>query len=168
MGRIHQQQSVMASSTPPASLLTLLIVLTPGVRSSFVTERNPRLFYVSSATFTSLATTQCYIPELGVCNCGPNAAGVVACNNARPTACPTCVGKRRRRALPDDVDQVDQVDLVDQVDQVDDVGEYEDNFQRDVERNSMKREGKFLLYWVTTTSTFTWYTSTSTVASIEC
>ena len=34
--------------------------------------------------------------------------------------------------------------------------------------NSMKREAKALLYWVTTTSTFTWYTSTSTIATVEC
>ena len=38
----------------------------------------------------------------------------------------------------------------------------------DMEENSMRREAKALLYWVTTTSTFTWYTSTSTIATIEC
>ena len=38
----------------------------------------------------------------------------------------------------------------------------------DMEDNSMKREARALLYWVTTTSTFTWYTSTSTIATIEC
>ena len=89
-------------------------------RTSFVTERNPRLFYVSSATSTSLATTQCYIPNTDVCNCV--AAGCDGNNN--PTGCPTCAftpGKRRRRALPDDVDLVDQVD---------DATDYKDSFQR--------------------------------------
>ena len=85
-----------------------------------MTERNPRLFYVSSATSTSLATTQCYIPNTDICNCDSG-----GCNgNQNPTACPTCAfqtGKRRRRALPDDVDLVDQVG---------DVAEYEDSFQR--------------------------------------
>ena len=85
-------------------------------RSSFVTERNPRLFYVSSATSTSLATTQCFIADDASCR------GGVAGN---PTACPACAfvqdKKRRRRALPDDVDLVDQVDHV----AVD-----EDSFQR--------------------------------------
>ena len=138
-----------------------------------MTERNPRLFYVSSATSTSLATTQCYIANTDVCNCDST-----GCNaNRINTACPTCAfqeGKRRRRALPDDVDQVD-------------MPKYEDSFQRweifqttenlmilflspieDMEENSMRREAKALLYWVTTTSTFTWYTSTSTIATIEC
>merc|ERR1719220_1954211 len=103
-------------ATPPATLLiVLLFAPTPGVRTSFVTERNPRLFYVSSATSTSLATTQCYIPNTDVCNCD-TAAGAAApdCDgNNNPTGCPTCAftpGKRRRRALPDDVDLVDQVD----------------------------------------------------------
>ena len=74
-------------------------------RSSFVTERNPRLFYVSSATSTSLATTQCYIAA---------ADGLPACAFVQDK-------KRRRRALPDDVDLVDQVDHV---------AGYEDSFQR--------------------------------------
>ena len=30
------------------------------------------------------------------------------------------------------------------------------------------RDGKFLLYWMTTTSTSTTYTSTTTVSSLEC
>ena len=81
-----------------------------------MTERNPRLFYVSSATSTSLATTQCYIANTDVCNCDST-----GCNaNRINTACPTCAfqeGKRRRRALPDDVDQVD-------------MPKYEDSFQR--------------------------------------
>ena len=38
----------------------------------------------------------------------------------------------------------------------------------DMEEDPMKRKAKALLYWMTTTSTFTWYTSTSTIASIEC
>ena len=38
----------------------------------------------------------------------------------------------------------------------------------EMEEYSMKREAKALLYWVTTTSTFTWYTSTSTIATIDC
>ena len=38
----------------------------------------------------------------------------------------------------------------------------------EMEETSMKREAKALLYWVTTTSTFTWYTSTSTIATIDC
>merc|ERR1712210_243247 len=104
--------STMAA--PPATLLTILLFA--GVRSSFVTERNPRLFYVSSATSTSLATTQCFIADDASCR------GGVAGN---PTACPACAfvqdKKRRRRALPDDVDLVDQVDHV----AVD-----EDSFQR--------------------------------------
>ena len=142
-------------------------------RSSFATSRNPRLFYVSSATSTSLATTLCYIADPNVCNC----AGAGNCNaNTINTACPACAfvdGKRRRRAIPDDVDQVDAT-------------EEEDSFERweiiqmtklflvclstndDMEDNSMKREARAMLYWVTTTSTFTWYTSTSTIATIEC
>merc|ERR1712212_22654 len=147
-----------AMPAQPPLLIALLIAYTAGVRGSFVTERNPRLFYVSSATSTSLATTQCYIANTDVCNCANG-----ACNgNNINTACPTCAfQKRRRRALPDDVDQVDMT-------------KYEDSFQstiedmEDTEENSMRREAKALLYWVTTTSTFTWYTSTSTIATIEC
>ena len=37
-----------------------------------------------------------------------------------------------------------------------------------IEDYSMSREARALLYWMTTTSTFTWYTSTSTIATIEC
>ena len=37
-----------------------------------------------------------------------------------------------------------------------------------IEDHSTGREARALLYWMTTTSTFTWYTSTSTIATIEC
>ena len=59
-------------------------------RSSFVTERNPRLFYVSTFTSTSMGTTLCFIPNAACPNFG--------------TPCPTCspTGRKRRRALPDD------------------------------------------------------------------
>merc|ERR1711978_15333 len=51
--------------------------------------RNPRLFYVSSTTSTSFATTLCYVPA---------AAGVAACK------------KRKRRRMVDDELERSQLD----------------------------------------------------------
>merc|ERR1712083_825927 len=118
-----------------------------GIRSSFVTERNPRLFYVSTFTSTSMGTTLCFIPNAACPNFG----------NPCPTCSPT--GRKRRRALPDDQPEENYVT------------EEEDGLHsmiEDMEEDPMKRKAKALLYWMTTTSTFTWYTSTSTIASIEC
>jgi hypothetical protein len=38
----------------------------------------------------------------------------------------------------------------------------------EVQEKNFDREGKFLLYWMTTTSTSTTYTSTTSISSLAC
>merc|ERR1712198_693106 len=78
-------------------------------------NRNPRLFYVSSTTSTSFATTRCYI-----------ASATVAC-------------KRKRRNLVSD--------------------------ELDSKEANVERDAKMMLYWATTTTS---YTATSTLATLQC
>ena len=79
-------------------------------RGSSATERNPRLFYVSTTTSTSQGTTLCYMANELSCNCGTDAAGAHECAaNAYAVNCPPCAyvtGRKKRRALPDDSDLV--------------------------------------------------------------
>merc|ERR1712055_938440 len=81
--------------------------------------RNPRLFYVSSSTSTSYATTVCFI-----------AAATGACK------------RKRRNLVADELES-----------------------QLDGEEESVERNAKMMLYWVTTTTTTTSYTATSTLAT---
>ena len=84
-------------------------------RASSATERNPRLFYISTTTSTSQGTTLCYMANENFCNCGTDANNNAVCAaNQFAVNCPPCAyvtGRKKRRALPDDSDLV-QMNLV--------------------------------------------------------
>merc|ERR1719391_416287 len=82
-------------------------------------NRNPRLFYVSSTTSTSFATTRCYI-----------ASATVA------------FMRKRRNLVSDELDS-----------------------QWKSKEANVERDAKMMLYWVTTTTS---YTATSTLATLQC
>merc|ERR1712071_603711 len=122
-----------------SSFTQLVVLALVGVVAA---ERQPKLFYVSSTSTTSTVstTTLCYI-----------SSNLVMAN--------TCTGRRKRRMVQDDtllatdsiratsVDEQEQDDVIRSND-AGDAGE--------------DRKGKFLLYWMTTTSTSTTTTFTST------
>merc|ERR1712192_9582 len=107
-------------------------------------SRNPRLFYVSSTTSTSFATTQCYLA----------------------TSTGSC--KRKRRDLVSD-----EVESQYSHTNIKVIPSYElekgpDSRFNEDGKEVPKRDAKMLLYWVTTTSTTTSYTATSTLATLDC
>merc|ERR1712032_955261 len=107
-------------------------------------SRNPRLFYVSSTTSTSFATTRCYL-----------AVATGSC-------------KRKRRDLVSD-----EPDSQYSHTNVDAIPSYESEKRTDGQfeeygQEAPTRDAKMLLYWVTTTSTTTSYTATSTLATLDC
>merc|ERR1712177_62889 len=109
-------------------------------------SRAPRLFYVSTTSFTQ---TICYMSTA-----------------TAPVAC----GKRKKRftdldkqvALDGDIQPFRTSDLE---------GEEEEAPELDTSKDvDNKRDGKFLVYWLTTTSlsTLTSFTRTVTIGSIKC
>merc|ERR1712051_506669 len=108
--------------------------------------RKPRLFFVStSATTSTLQTASiCYVTSASV---------------------GTCTGRKRRTISLDGMEPEGAVQP--------------STFKREVEGESVKqdevsskvnmnREGRFLLYWITTISTSTSFTITYTVSSMLC
>merc|ERR1719220_1240637 len=119
--------------------------------------RDPRLFYVSTTTSTTtlLTATICFMTT----------------NAALTTAC----GKRRKRFANDfvpldgniDPSRLSNID-VESVDEEADYDSVISDSKNSVEES--KREGRFLVYWLTTTSlsTFSSYTATWTIGSLVC
>jgi len=118
--------------------------------------RKERLFFVSTSSTTSTVTTTsiCYVTD----------TGTIA----------TCGRKKRRSidSLSEETEGKDQ-DLSPTRLYEDDKVDIENMEGEDLVESGMtdsKRQGKFLLYWATTTlsSTTTSYTATSTLASLNC
>merc|ERR1712071_13751 len=101
-------------------------------------KRNPKLFFVSSTTSTSLAVTLCWVSTL----------------NTAVTQC----GKRRR-SIKTSAEESFLEDGISRTTHLDSSGAGE---------TESERKAKFLLYWLTTTTTITTFTGTSTIASINC
>merc|ERR1712154_507429 len=110
--------------------------------------RKPKLFFVSTSATTSTLQTAFVCYETSAAN---------------P---PTCSGQKKRRAIS--LDGMEPEGAV-----------QPSSFKREVEgesvqldeassKVSMNREGRFLLYWITTTSTSTSYTITYSVSSALC
>merc|ERR1711878_220591 len=108
-------------------------------------SREPKLFFVSSSSTTSSLSTS------------------TVCFKATATGAVTC-GKRKKRSMV--VNGISEAD-----------GEIQPQRSFDAEDNSdpklesgaedpttSERDGRFLLYWLTTTI----YTGTSTIASLDC
>merc|ERR1712226_698101 len=117
-------------------------------------ERNPKLFPVSSTTTTLSTTTLCYI------------------SSGTPSTAAAC-GKRKRRALV--IDSLTEGGEI-AVTKAGESGALESAYNAEAEvadsqkdaKEDYQREGKFLLYWMTTTSTSTSYTATTTISSLAC
>merc|ERR1711920_556099 len=106
-------------------------------------KRNPKLFFVSSTTSTLSTTTICYK------------------SSTTARAC----GRRRRSMIVDKVSgQESDIDFSG----ISKTGSADDESSQELESTKSGREGKFLLYWMTTTSTSTTYTATTTVSSLDC
>ena len=104
--------------------------------------RKPRLFFVSTSSTTTTLQTQsiCYVTS--------------------GTTITTCTG-RKRRSIKIDVAQHAADVKPSQLNQK------VQSSQKEAEKH---REGRFLLYWITTTSisTSTSYTTTVSISAIEC
>merc|ERR1711874_119098 len=116
-------------------------------------SRHPRLFPVSSSSTTSTlsTTTLCYS---------------TAATSFTTTAC----GRKKRAIYP----VPGEVGGLEEIIKPQEPVSSEDN-EKEAEliesgRKEYEREGKFLLYWMTTTttSTFTTYTATTTLGALEC
>merc|ERR1719348_377868 len=134
----------------PLVVLSLLVVATAAdladVKEGTSGVRNPKLFLVSSTTVTLSTTTLCY---------------------SSSTAAAAC-GKRKKRAL---VIASAAGDIA-----VTKSGASDSSHNMEAElaagqeeaKEEYEREGKFLLYWKTTTSTSTSYTATTTISALAC
>ena len=120
------------------------------VASVNCTGRDPKMFLVSSSTYTSTLTTSslCYTSNTG-------------------TALTACSGKRKRQILEDPLNDL-QTDLL--LPSIRASRDFDLSAGINGATKAGQREGKFLLYWMTTTSstTTTTYTATATLATLEC
>ena len=118
-------------------------------RSGDEIVRKPRLFYVSTSSTTSTVSTAsiCFITT---------SKGPVG----------TCAGKRRRRMVQQAGSSITPSKFGDTAL----VSSPEDLAVDGRPKASSGREGRFLLYWITTTSTSTTtsYTTTYSISSVSC
>ena len=110
-------------------------------RSSTKVERQPKLFFVSTSATTSTLQT------------------ASICYITSGATITTCTGRRRRSI------KIDGAQLADVK-----PSQLNQEVQSSQKAASQDREGRFLLYWITTTSisTSTSYTTTISVSAIEC
>merc|ERR1739842_58547 len=126
-------------------------------------SRQERLFFVSSSSTTSTlsTTTICY---------ATTSTGITA-----------CTGRKKRQIVSDqsnakedhsDFDKLIQPQRLEQNSEDADVDSLEDDnlVKSGHDDSDYQRDGRFLMYWKTTTSTSTStsYTATSTLATLEC
>merc|ERR1711962_1642050 len=120
----------------------LLTIIACGVLASDNVVRKPRLFYVSTSSYiTSISTASiCFITS----------------TDTAPTACSR---KKRMVTVDSETESEGQPSKSDV-----------DTLQSHEENDNMEREGRFLVYWITTTSTsyFTSYTTTYSVSDVSC
>merc|ERR1719411_2455290 len=95
--------------------------------------RNPKLFFVSSTTSTLATTTICYVSSSSAAACGRKRRAVLIDSES----------KRDAEFGFDGVTKMNAEDVESSKDELSEVEAAQTN----------EREGKFLLYWMTTTST---------------
>merc|ERR1712123_323496 len=149
-------QDIGTSTIMLAGPLFLLFALVPADAEQ-QKSRHPRLFLVSSSSTTSTlsTTTLCYSMA---------AAGFTT------TAC----GRKKRAIYTDPVTgeqgglALDE--LINPQEPISSEVTKKDEELIESGKKEYEREGKFLLYWMTTTttSTFTTYTATTTLGALEC
>ena len=118
---------------------------------SFYRTRQPKLFFVSSSSTTSSVSTStvCFLST---------SSGLVAC------------GKRKKRSMVVDGFSGDAGEIMPQS-SFDAESDSDPKLESGAEEpTTSDRDGRFLLYWLTTTSTSTTtiYTGTSTLATLQC
>merc|ERR1712117_555168 len=121
-------------------------------------SRHPRLFFVSSSSTTSTlsTTTLCY-----------STTGTGFTTTA-------CAGRKKRAIYTDPV--TGELRGLEDIIQPQEPVSFEEKEKANEDeliesgRKEYEREGKFLLYWktTTTTSTFTTYTATTTIGALGC
>merc|ERR1719225_2154786 len=124
------------------SRISLLVVFfLAAAESAKQVERHPKLFFVSTSSTTTTISTG------SVCYISS-------------TSLTTCSGRKRRSILYDGA-QLDQSDV--------EPSQLTEGVRSSKELGS-DRKGKFLLYWITTTSisTSTSFTTTFTISSVVC
>merc|ERR1711953_203669 len=116
--------------------------------SASADKRNGRLFFVSSSSTTSTVLTNTI--------CFSAATGFTAC------------GRKKRRSI--ELSGEDETEASPTPVMRNDEAYEEEKLESGVSESAEDREGRFLLYWLTTTSTSatTSYTGTSTLATLEC
>merc|ERR1711988_2051916 len=109
-----------------------------------VNGKTPKLFFVSSSSTTSTfsTTTLCYT---SIAN-----AAVVACGREKRAIMDEVLGTAHRASQEDIQAEASHEELVSGMDEA-----------------TAERQGKFLLYWLTSTSTLTSYTATTTLV-VSC
>merc|ERR1712121_117896 len=144
--RVHGETLKISPSKMKSVCLLAIIVCV--VLASEEVGKSPRLFYVSTSASTTVISTAalCYV------------------TSSTPTM--TCPGRKKRRVVMDG-----ETGLMVQPSQSG-VGTLKSEDDRELIENSphMERDGRFLLYWITTTSisSSTSYTTTWSVSSVTC
>merc|ERR1712055_463402 len=121
--------------------LRLLLIIACGVLGSDEVVRKPRLFYVSTSSYiTSISTAS-------------------ICFITSTTTVITCSRKKRMITVDSETESEVQPSKSDV-----------DTLQSHEENDNMEGGGRFLVYWITTTSTsyFTSYTTTYSVSDVSC
>merc|ERR1712106_363499 len=125
------------------ALSAAVLASVSGLESSVNKVRNPRLFLVSSSSTTSTLTT------------------TTVCFSSTTTLAACAAGKKRA---------IDNEGLSEEAGSIRASAPLGENEGLESGHLDSERAGKFLLYWMTTTSTSTstTYSSTSTLASLLC
>merc|ERR1711962_1829121 len=129
------------SSSNRMKSLSLIVIIACGVLGSDEVVRKPRLFYVSTSSYiTSISTAS-------------------ICFITSTTDVITCSRKKRMITVDSETESEVQPSKSDV-----------DTLQSHEENDNIEREGRFLVYWITTTSTsyFTSYTTTYSVSDVSC
>merc|ERR1712126_795480 len=133
----------MGVSNSPVRMksVCLLFIIACGVLGSDDVMRKPRLFYVSTSSYITTIST------------------ASVCFITSTTAVITCARKKRMITVDSETDSVVQPSKSDR-----------DTVQSHEENDNIEREGRFLVYWITTTSVSysTSYTTIYSVSSVSC
>merc|ERR1712066_302866 len=131
-------------------ILLALLVINVSSQAKIEDERSGRILWVTTTSTTTTVSTTDLCWKAG-------------------TTIAACTGRKRRALLTRlelDDDDVNPT----RTEALDDHEKLENDEELESSQNEAERQGKFLLYWRTTslTSTTTTYTGTSTIASLEC
>merc|ERR1712079_451259 len=140
--------------------LCLTVLVAAATAEDTKKSKHPKLFFVSSSSTTTTLST------------------ITLCYSTSTSFTTTACGRKKRTIYTDPVTkEVGGLDLDDliapQAPKGDAMEDGRDDSHDDLVKSGQagyEREGKFLLYWKTTTftSTYTSYTATTTLGALEC